>query len=223
MDRIWQWAWERYGARYSWAVRFSSSPFYYRLIFFGRLPLLAQTSRAIYVAAAAITVGVLAVVSYLRAERFGAELRIGIGINTGVVIAGTIGGGGKLEFTLIGDTVNVAARVEQLTKTTGDTILLTQQCVEALAYPPSGLDDRGSHALKGKSAPVQVFSIDHREVQSQIPIPGPRRPSGPRNQPGHRRLRLDRGKRQRLPQPGGVLIPGFDEKLRLALWYSRPG
>ena len=35
----------------------------------------------------------------LVAERFGQELRIGIGINTGVVIAGTIGGGGKLEFT----------------------------------------------------------------------------------------------------------------------------
>jgi class 3 adenylate cyclase len=51
------------------------------------------------------------------AERFGGALRIGIGINTGVVIAGTIGGGGKLEFTLIGDTVNVAARVEQYTKT----------------------------------------------------------------------------------------------------------
>ena len=40
------------------------------------------------------------------------------------MIAGTIGGGGKLEFTLIGDTVNVAARVEQLTKITGDAILL---------------------------------------------------------------------------------------------------
>ena len=95
------------------------------------------------------------------AEQFGEELRIGIGINTGVVIAGTIGGGGKLEFTLIGDTVNVAARVEQLTKTTGDAILLTQPCVDALASRPSGLVDRGSHALKGKSAAVQVFSLDH--------------------------------------------------------------
>jgi adenylate cyclase len=94
------------------------------------------------------------------AERFGGELRIGIGINTGVVIAGTIGGGGKLEFTLIGDTVNVAARVEQLTKTTGDAILLTEQCVDALASRPPGLIDRGFQVLKGKSASVQVFGLD---------------------------------------------------------------
>jgi adenylate cyclase len=96
----------------------------------------------------------------LVAERFGGELRIGIGINTGLVIAGTIGGAGKLEFTLIGDTVNVAARVEQLTKITGDGILLTQQCVDALASRPPGLVDRGSHVLKGKSAVVQVFGLE---------------------------------------------------------------
>jgi class 3 adenylate cyclase len=76
-----------------------------------------------------------------------------------VVIAGTIGGAGKLEFTLIGDTVNVAARVEQLTKTTGDSILLTDQTVDALVSRPDGLIDRGSHALKGKSAPVMVFGL----------------------------------------------------------------
>lgn len=97
----------------------------------------------------------------LVADRFGPALRIGIGINTGVVIAGTIGGGGKLEFTLIGDAVNVAARVEQLTKTTSDSILLTQNSVDALATRPFSLVDRGSHALKGKSAAVQVFGIQH--------------------------------------------------------------
>ncbi|WP_166902938.1 adenylate/guanylate cyclase domain-containing protein [Mycobacterium sp. DL440] len=96
----------------------------------------------------------------LVAERFEGALRIGIGINTGVVIAGTIGGGGKLEFTLIGDAVNVAARVEQLTKTTGDSILLTQPTVDALEVRPSGLTDRGLHELKGKSAAVRVFGLD---------------------------------------------------------------
>jgi adenylate cyclase len=107
---------------------------------------------------AAVSAAVL--IHRLVAERFGGELRIGIGINTGVVIAGTIGGGGKLEFTLIGDTVNVAARVEQLTKTTGDGILLTHHCVDALDTRPAGLIDRGSHALKGKSAAVKVFGLN---------------------------------------------------------------
>ena len=94
------------------------------------------------------------------AKRFGGEVRIGVGINTGVVIAGTIGGAGHLEFTLIGDTTNVAARVEQLTKTTGDAILVTGRTVDALVSRPPGLIDRGSHALKGKSAAVQVFGLD---------------------------------------------------------------
>ena len=82
------------------------------------------------------------------------------------MIAGTIGGGSKLEFTLIGDTVNVAARVEQLTKTTGDAILLTQQCVDALASPPPGLIDRGFHALKGKSAPVQILGLNPPSLEN---------------------------------------------------------
>jgi len=107
---------------------------------------------------AAVNAAVL--IHRMVAERFDGALRIGIGINTGVVIAGTIGGGGKLEFTLIGDTVNVAARVEQLTKTTGDAILLTQQCVDSLPSRPPGLIDRGFHVLKGKSAAVRVFGLD---------------------------------------------------------------
>jgi class 3 adenylate cyclase len=106
---------------------------------------------------AAVNTAVL--VHRLVADRFEGELRIGIGINTGVVIAGTIGGGGHLEFTLIGDATNVAARVEQFTKVTGDAILLTQQTVDTLASRPPGLIDRGSHALKGKSAPVRLFGL----------------------------------------------------------------
>lgn len=76
------------------------------------------------------------------------------------MIAGTIGGGGKLEFTLIGDAVNVAARVEQLTKITGDVILLTQGTVDALVVRPPGLLERGLHELKGKSAAVKVFGLN---------------------------------------------------------------
>jgi class 3 adenylate cyclase len=116
---------------------------------------------------AAVNAAVL--IHRLVAERFGGDLRIGIGVNTGVVIAGTIGGAGKLEFTLIGDTVNVAARVEQLTKTTGDTILLTHHTVDALIARPAGLTDRGSHALKGKSASIQVFGLD-QEIDARVDL-----------------------------------------------------
>jgi class 3 adenylate cyclase len=115
---------------------------------------------------AAVTAATL--IHRLVAERFDGALRIGIGINTGVVIAGTIGGGGKLEFTLIGDAVNVAARVEQLTKTTGDAILLTCQTVDALVSQPPGLADRGSHALKGKSAEIRVFGLEPEWLTSVI-------------------------------------------------------
>ncbi|WP_137148635.1 adenylate/guanylate cyclase domain-containing protein [Mycolicibacterium sp. CR10] len=111
---------------------------------------------------AAMSAAVL--IDRLVADRFGGEVRIGIGINTGVAIAGTVGGGSHLEFALIGDTTNVASRVEQLTKTTGDTILLTQQCVDALVTPPPVLIDRGFHALKGKSAAIQVYAVDPTPV-----------------------------------------------------------
>jgi len=104
-------------------------------------------------------VGAAVLIHRLVAQRFGGELRIGIGINTGKVIAGTIGGGAHLEFSLIGDTTNVAARVEQLTKTTGDTILLTQQTADALGTRPSGFVDRGLHTLKGKSGGMQIFGV----------------------------------------------------------------
>lgn len=104
-------------------------------------------------------VGAAMLMQRLVVERFEGALRIGIGINTGVVIAGTIGGGGKLEFTLIGDAVNVAARVEQLTKRTGDSILLTQPTVDTLDAHPPELTDRGFHELKGKSAAVRVFGL----------------------------------------------------------------
>lgn len=110
-------------------------------------------------------VGAAVLIQRLVAKRFGGGLRIGIGINTGVVIAGTIGAAGKLEFTLIGDAVNVAARVEQLTKSTGDAVLMTGQTVDALGARPSGLIDRGSHALKGKSTPTEVFGLDPEVIR----------------------------------------------------------
>ncbi|MFN2524845.1 MAG: adenylate/guanylate cyclase domain-containing protein, partial [Actinomycetota bacterium] len=54
------------------------------------------------------------------ADEFQGRLEIGIGLNSGNVVVGNIGGGGRLEFSVIGDAVNVAARIEAATRATGD-------------------------------------------------------------------------------------------------------
>ena len=95
----------------------------------------------------------------VRAE-FGKELRLGIGINTGPVIAGTVGGGGRHEFTVIGDTVNAAARVEQLTKDTGDAILITETTRAALSLPRQRSIKRGEFEVRGKAAKVTLHAVN---------------------------------------------------------------
>lgn len=91
-------------------------------------------------------------------ERFGDRLQIGIGINSGPVIAGSVGGGGRLEFTVIGDPVNVAARVERATRQTGDVVLLTEATRCLLTRDEIDLEPRGSMPLKGKSDGVALWS-----------------------------------------------------------------
>jgi adenylate cyclase len=93
------------------------------------------------------------------ASRFGDELRFGIGINSGPVVVGSVGGGGRLEFAVIGDPVNVAARVENLTRETGDVVLLTEATRCLLADGTERLEPRGSFALKGVSEPVPIYAL----------------------------------------------------------------
>jgi class 3 adenylate cyclase len=92
------------------------------------------------------------------AETYGDELRIGIGINSGPVLAGTVGGGGHVEFTVIGDAVNTAARVEDVTKLTGDEVLITEATRDLLVLPFRGFEERPTVALKGKSERVRLYA-----------------------------------------------------------------
>jgi class 3 adenylate cyclase len=86
------------------------------------------------------------------------ELGVGIGLNTGVVMAGAIGGGGRLEYTVIGDAVNVAQRLQS--EATGGEIVAAASTIRA-----AGVDDVepiGSRPVKGRAELVEVFRIRRR-------------------------------------------------------------
>jgi len=97
-------------------------------------------------------------VARLVRERFGDELRIGIGVNSGPVVAGTVGGGGHVEFTVIGDPVNTAARVEEVTRMTGDDILITEATRCLLREGTADCTERPMVALKGKTEQVRLWA-----------------------------------------------------------------
>ena len=90
--------------------------------------------------------------------RYGESLRIGIGINSGLVVAGTIGGGGRVDFTVIGDVVNTAARVESATRQTGDDILITAATLDLVADDAGQWQERPAVELKGKSRAVRLYA-----------------------------------------------------------------
>jgi PAS domain S-box-containing protein len=89
---------------------------------------------------------------------FEGDLEIGIGLASGIVVAGNVGGGGRLDFTVIGDAVNVAARVESATRETGDTILITEETRQLLEDTGIPLRERPGVSIKGKAEPVRLYT-----------------------------------------------------------------
>ena len=82
-------------------------------------------------------------------------LGMGIGVNTGTVIAGTVGGGGRLEYTVVGDAVNVAQRLQS--EAASGEILATDSTVHAA--PRVRVESLGPLTVKGRREPVQTFRV----------------------------------------------------------------
>ena len=86
------------------------------------------------------------------------EIKIGIGIATGRVIAGYTGTQHRATYTCVGDTVNLAARIQNHTKVTGTPILIDQYTREGLPDEIM-LKDLGEVVFKGKQQPIRVFAV----------------------------------------------------------------
>ena len=94
-------------------------------------------------------------------QRFGdgLELKTRCGINTGRLIAGAVGTPERLLFTVYGDEVNIAARLEQLNKSFGTYVLATEQTLAA-AGPGFACRPMGSVPVRGRSQPVTIHALD---------------------------------------------------------------
>jgi class 3 adenylate cyclase len=95
---------------------------------------------------------------------FGDRCRIGIGINSGLVLVGTIGGGDHVELGVIGDPVNVAARVQDATRDLDEPLLLTEATRCLLDGDDGALVSRGTVYLKGKPRPIEVHGLKSRNA-----------------------------------------------------------
>jgi adenylate cyclase len=136
------------------------------------LPVADQARKAVQAA--------LEIQRWIVAERGsgGPDVSFGFGINTGPVVAGFLGAMGRMEYTVIGDSANVASRL-----TSADIARRDQVVVSADTLAELGSDvvtvDLGAVPVKGRAAPVRCFQVDRiGSIASPNPAPAPERPVG---------------------------------------------
>jgi len=101
---------------------------------------------------------VMALLTADRVQAGGSPVRIGIGIASGEVIAGYTGTRQRATYTCIGDTVNLAARLEAYTKEAKRSIVFDGATATAVGSTVT-LDALGSVVMRGKTMPTELFAV----------------------------------------------------------------
>lgn len=86
-------------------------------------------------------------------------INIGVGISSGEMVAGNVGAAERMEYTVIGDPVNLAARLESLTKEMKRPILVSEHTQRLLEQDDAELEPCDSVTVKGKTTPTMVYAV----------------------------------------------------------------
>ncbi len=94
-----------------------------------------------------------------NAGRDGEPTRVGMGLHAGYAVTGTIGSAQRKEYTIVGDTVNVAKRIEEMNKSLGSRLLVSEEVWNALIAKPRAAEKVGRVRVKGHEAPILLYKV----------------------------------------------------------------
>jgi adenylate cyclase len=128
-------------------------------VFGAPIPLDDHADRALAAAREMLAVRLPRFNRRVRERTLGDGFEMGIGLNSGLFIAGNVGSARRLEYTVYGDTVNTASRIEGMTKTTRQSVLIADSTRQALLRPPSDLVHVGEFDVRGKQSSIRLWTI----------------------------------------------------------------
>jgi adenylate cyclase len=103
---------------------------------------------------------------WLRERGLGDGFAMGIGLNSGHFMSGNVGSPRQLEYTVHGDTVNTASRLEGMTKTTERSILVAESTRDALLDPPGDLSFVGEFEVRGRESKIRIWTLGGRTTEA---------------------------------------------------------
>jgi adenylate cyclase len=107
----------------------------------------------------------------IRAEGLSDGFAMGIGLNSGPFMSGNVGSARRLEYTVHGDTVNTAARLQEMTKFARQPILVSEAAREALLRPPDDLAFVGEFDVRGRQSTIRLWTLTSVSFPGEVTEP----------------------------------------------------